>query len=196
MTPIFSVALLASTILPTSLAIAAEPKPAPPKQITNSIGMKLTLILSGEFMMGSKESAEETAAFFNKIYGEHVLTADDVKDEYLRRRVRITQPFYLGTCHVARGQFRHFVNETGYNTDAEKGEKPGAYGWSRGTQEFRFNERESWRNVVFLARGQLVERQQGDCQPKSARVGYWEANMLQIYRRSGCLKPATKLETP
>jgi len=27
--------------------------------------MKLTLVPSGEFMMGSKESAEETAAFFN-----------------------------------------------------------------------------------------------------------------------------------
>ena len=49
---------------------AAEPTTAPPKQITNSIGMKLTLVPSGEFMMGSKESAEETAAFFNKTYGE------------------------------------------------------------------------------------------------------------------------------
>ena len=49
---------------------AAEPTTAPPKQITNSIGMKLTLVPSGEFMMGSKESAEETAAFINKYYGE------------------------------------------------------------------------------------------------------------------------------
>ena len=65
MKPLFSVALLASMFLHASLAIAAEPKPAPPKQITNSIGMKLTLVPSGEFMMGSKESAEETAAFFN-----------------------------------------------------------------------------------------------------------------------------------
>ena len=40
------------------------------KQITNSIGMKLTLVPSGEFMMGSGESAEETATFFNKNYGE------------------------------------------------------------------------------------------------------------------------------
>ena len=34
------------------------------KQITNSIGMKLTLVPSGEFMMGSGESAEDTVAFF------------------------------------------------------------------------------------------------------------------------------------
>ena len=39
------------------------------RQIVNSIGMKLTLVPSGEFMMGSGESAEETAAFFKKNYG-------------------------------------------------------------------------------------------------------------------------------
>ena len=65
MKSIFSVALLASIILHTSLATAAQPTPAPTKQITNSIGMKLTLVPSGEFLMGSKESAEETATFFN-----------------------------------------------------------------------------------------------------------------------------------
>jgi hypothetical protein len=32
--------------------------------------MKLTLIPAGEFKMGSGESAEATAAFFNKTYGE------------------------------------------------------------------------------------------------------------------------------
>jgi hypothetical protein len=52
-----------------TLATAQEPKAAGERQITNSIGMKLTLILSGEFMMGSGESAEETAAFFKKNYG-------------------------------------------------------------------------------------------------------------------------------
>ena len=96
------------------------------KQITNSIGMKLTLIPSGEFKMGSGESAEATAAFFNKTYGEDRLTADSFKDEHPQHRVRITKPFYLGTYHVTRGQFRQFVADTGYKTDAEKGEKPGA----------------------------------------------------------------------
>ena len=69
---IFSVALLASMILIASPAAAADPTPATTKQITNSIGMKLTLVPSGEFMMGSKESAEATAAFFNKTYGQDV----------------------------------------------------------------------------------------------------------------------------
>ena len=52
------------------------------------------------------------------------------KDEHPQHRVRITKPFYLGTYHVTRGQFRQFVADTAYKTDAEKGENPGAYGWT------------------------------------------------------------------
>ena len=60
-----------------TLATAEEPKEAGgKKQITNSIGMKLVLIPAGEFMMGSGESAEDTAAFFNKTYGEDLLKAE------------------------------------------------------------------------------------------------------------------------
>ncbi|MGO8744353.1 MAG: hypothetical protein ACLQNE_00040 [Thermoguttaceae bacterium] len=47
-----------------------------PQSITNSIGMKLVLIPAGEFMMGSGESAEETAAFFKKAYGDDLLKVD------------------------------------------------------------------------------------------------------------------------
>jgi hypothetical protein len=36
-------------------AADAEPQPDPTKQITNSIGMKLTLVPSGEFLMGLAE---------------------------------------------------------------------------------------------------------------------------------------------
>ena len=43
-----------------------------PREVTNSIGMKLVLIPPGEFMMGSGESAEATAAFFNKTYGDRI----------------------------------------------------------------------------------------------------------------------------
>ena len=63
------------------------------KQSTNSIGMKLTLIPSGEFTMGSAEY-------------------DDEKPPH---RVRITKPFYLGTYHVTVGQFRQFVNDSGHD---------------------------------------------------------------------------------
>ena len=98
---------------------AAEPTPTP-KQITNSIGMKLTLVPSGEFMMGSKESAEETAASSTRPTARIFGMQTYFKDEHPQHRVRITKPFYLGTYHVTRGQFRQFVADTGYKTDAEK----------------------------------------------------------------------------
>jgi formylglycine-generating enzyme required for sulfatase activity len=118
------------------------------KEIINSIGMKLTLVPSGEFMMGSGESAEETAAFFNKTYGEGLLKADFFQ-EHPQHRVRITKPFYLGTYHVTRGQFKQFVADTSYKTDAEKAENPGAYVWDPDRKVFSLDEKHSWRNAGF-----------------------------------------------
>ncbi len=120
------------------------------RQIVNSIGMKLTLVPSGEFMMGSSgESVQESVAFFKKNYDERFLTADDYIHEYPQHRVRITRPFYLGTYHVTRGQFRQFVKDSGYKSDAEKGEMPGALDWDPDKKDFVFNDKYSWRNTGF-----------------------------------------------
>ncbi len=128
---------------------AAEPTPATAKQITTSIGMKLTLVPSGEFMMGSNESAEETAKFFNKTFDGVDLKANHFKGEHPQHGVRITNPFYLGTCHVTRGQFRQFIKYSGYRTDAEKEQEPGAWGWNPDKEDFGFNENYSWQKVGF-----------------------------------------------
>jgi formylglycine-generating enzyme required for sulfatase activity len=117
--------------------------------ITNSIGMKLAPIPAGEFMMGSGESAEHTAAFFNKTYDKDCLTADDFKQEHPQHRVRITRPFYLSMHHVTRGQFRRFVAESDYKTDAEKGRKPGADGLNPEKGEFEFSRKYSWRDAGY-----------------------------------------------
>ena len=44
---------------------------------------------------------------------------------------RITRPFYFGAYHVTRGQFRNFVEDTGYKTFVERGEgfEPGVFGF-------------------------------------------------------------------
>jgi formylglycine-generating enzyme required for sulfatase activity len=144
-----TVALVAmAAISNLAQAAAEEPNPDPTKQITNSIGMKLTLIPSGEFMMGSKESTEATAEFFNKTYGG-VVVLGSFEDEHAQHRVRIAIPFYLGTWHVTRGQFRQFVADAGYKTDAEKGKRPGAWGWDPDKKEFDFNAKYSWRSTGF-----------------------------------------------
>jgi len=197
MKPMWSVALLASMILNTTLTVAAEPKADNTKQITNSIGMKLTLVPSGEFMMGSKESAEETDDGFSgktthmlriprrvtfifdagwpghsKLFPCGSIAAasptmfptvpetrsyshPDAEvhflpifiEEHPYHHVRITKPFYLGTYHVTRGQFRRFVDDTGYKTDAEKGN--GTWGWNSKTKRFEGNEKYSWRDTGF-----------------------------------------------
>jgi formylglycine-generating enzyme len=154
----FTAALVALAALGSfTLATAQEPKAASgekqEKQITNSIGMKLTLIPSGEFRMGSGESAEDTAAFFRKNYGMDLLTAGFFEDEHPQHRVRITKPFYLGTYHVTRGQFRQFIKDSGYKTDAETnaetGNKPGASGWDTEKRRFSIFKDYSWRNPGF-----------------------------------------------
>ena len=76
--------------------------PEPEKVITNSIGMKLVRIEPGKFVMGSPP--------------------DEVgrRDDEDAHEVAITKPFYLGACKVTVGQFKAFVKETKYQTDAEK----------------------------------------------------------------------------
>src|SRR5438094_336187 len=107
--------------------VVCLPQPAqaetskPLQTITNSIGMSLVRIEPGEFWMGSTESAEELASRFKD---------EDFKPEYFsdthpRHKVRITKPFDMGVHEVTVGQYRKFVDETNYQTEA----KPG-HGWN------------------------------------------------------------------
>jgi formylglycine-generating enzyme required for sulfatase activity len=57
--------------------------------ITNSIGMKLTLIPAGEFLMGSPDSDMSAP-----------------ENEKPQHPVRITRPFYFGIYQVTQGQYR------------------------------------------------------------------------------------------
>ncbi len=71
-------------------------------------------------------------------------------DEKPVHKVTISKPFYLGRREITVAQFRRFVEETGYTTDAEKGTGfQGAFGWNRDAMEFKMNEKYSWRNTGF-----------------------------------------------
>ena len=116
-------------VLSTTAGSAFSETKEPPKKLSVDLGsgvkMEMVLVPAGEFMMGSGESAEETTAFFKKNYGMDFLAADLFKAGYPQHPVQITKPFYLGAYHVTRGQFHQFVTDSGYKTEAEKGEQPG-----------------------------------------------------------------------
>ena len=69
---------------------------------TNSIGMKLSLIPPGEFLMGATDDDPEGQP-----------------QEKPQHKVRLTKPFWIGTTEVTVGQFRRFVEATKYVTQAE-----------------------------------------------------------------------------
>jgi formylglycine-generating enzyme required for sulfatase activity len=115
------------------------------KQITNSIGMKLVLLPAGEFIMGSRQSREELVKMFAKYESNPVWSGH----EYPAHRVRITKPFFLGAHHVTVGQFRQFVTDAGYTSDAEKPGKKGSLGWDAAAGRHVFQAKCSWRNPGF-----------------------------------------------
>jgi formylglycine-generating enzyme required for sulfatase activity len=78
---------------------------------TNSLGMRLVLVVPGEFWMGSDSARSPDA-------------------ERPLHLVRITRPFYCGVNEVTAGEFGRFVSETGYETTAEAQHRPGG-DWRR-----------------------------------------------------------------
>jgi formylglycine-generating enzyme required for sulfatase activity len=82
----------------------------------NSIGLKLVRVPAGEFTMGSP------------------VTEKGRRADEPQRRVKITRDYDLGQYEVTRGQFRKFVEATGYKTDAERGLR-GGYGYDEAKQQ-------------------------------------------------------------
>jgi sulfatase modifying factor 1 len=120
--------------------------PHPGAIVTNSIGMRLVEIPAGEFIMGNREGLPALKAAFPR-YAEarfEALTDDPP------HRVRITKPFLMGVHEVTIAQFRRFVTETGYRTEAEA---DGTGGWGVDVKTGKFLEgrrREfSWRSAGF-----------------------------------------------
>src|SRR5262249_50602254 len=85
---------------------------------TNSLGMKLALLPAGEFKMGAPTGDK-----------------DALKNERPVHQVQIQRPFAIGTHEVTVGQFRAFVEDTGYQTDAEK-EGSGGTGYDSASRQF------------------------------------------------------------
>ena len=145
--------------LKAETAVFAGPQELPEKAAADlGVGVKMELVLipAGKFKMGSGESAEDTAAYFNKTYRENFppdgmggLEANFFENEHPQHDVRITKPFYVGMYPVTRGQFRQFVTATAYKTDKDKDKKLLAWGWDPDKKQFSNDEKYSWQNAGF-----------------------------------------------
>jgi len=118
------------------------------------LGMKFVLVPSGEFMMGSDEPPEALAKAYPQ-YGRERFA--ELVDEAPVHKVRITRPFYLGQHEVTVGQFRRFVEASGYQPESEV-DGTGGYGYNpdydpekseRGDAFEGRNPKYSWRNPGF-----------------------------------------------
>ena len=141
-------------LTPLACALAAPPvDPAPPVW-TNTLGMAFVKVPAGSFWMGSAESPGALAQVFPQLERKRFT---ELTDEAPVHRVRIRRAFYLGQHEVTVGQFRRFVEASGYRPESEA-DGTGGYGYNpdydpattaRGDAFEGRNPRYSWRNPGF-----------------------------------------------
>jgi|GEM_PF-2308628 len=83
-------------------------------ETTNSIGLKMRLIPPGEFLMGSSQEEIEDLTMEAQRLELASRYGDRIPLESPRHQVTLTQPFVMSVNEVSRGQFRKFVEATGY----------------------------------------------------------------------------------
>lgn len=108
--------LLVSLIVPRAVLADEKPQVDEPAA-TNSIRMKFVHISPGEYVRGFDTSNRRDHEFF---LAHQYSNRQNFKNETPAHRVTISKSFDLGATEVTLGQFRQFVEATGYVTDAEK----------------------------------------------------------------------------
>ena len=124
-------------MLPISLPSLAQddeangkPDQRPPCLPRVNAGPEMVLIAAGQFEMGSDEQEE----------GRY-------DNEGPQHTVTIPKPFAIGRCEVTVGEFRQFVDATGYQTDAEK--SGGCFAWKESEGKWLQDAARHWRNPGF-----------------------------------------------
>ncbi|MFL5240690.1 MAG: SUMF1/EgtB/PvdO family nonheme iron enzyme [Gemmataceae bacterium] len=118
-----------------------------PVETTNAIGMKLRLIPPGEFQMGMTSQEMDLA---NKDRSPDHWLVSSTKTSGPQHKVTLSKPFYCATTEVTIGQFRRFVEATGYQTDAEKDGKGGAR-WDERQKKMTQDPRLNWKTPGYHA---------------------------------------------
>ncbi|WP_293193966.1 formylglycine-generating enzyme family protein [Ottowia sp.] len=129
---------------PASASSAGRTPPtAQAAAFTDSLGIRFVSIPAGEFMMGSAESPRELARAFPHADARRLA---QLADEGPVHRVRITRAFWMGAHEVTVGQFRRFVEASGYVPESVA-DGTGAYGFSPS-----YSARQSEREDAFEGR--------------------------------------------
>jgi formylglycine-generating enzyme required for sulfatase activity len=125
--PFAAIALKAFVLAFAISAVGADDtQSASPKTIKNTLGMKLVLVPAGEFLMGSDESPESLAKAFPQYDPERFAK---LGDEGPVHKVRITKPFFMGQHEVTVGQWRKYLEASGYTPESEA-DGTGGYGYN------------------------------------------------------------------
>jgi len=93
-------------------AAEPSPQPAPPSRL----GIEFVRLPAGEYRRGMPGGDTEHEFILNHRYSN----TPEFGREQPAHRVVLTRPFDLATTEVTVGQFKVFVQQTGYKTDAEK----------------------------------------------------------------------------
>ncbi len=101
------------------LVIVADAAPVPSKNIDlgDGVALELVRIPPGNFMMGSSQAEKDWATGI-----EGGAKPGTVREKYEGepRPMQVRDGFWMGRTEVTWGQFRRFVEASGYVTDAEK----------------------------------------------------------------------------
>ena len=97
------------------------------KDYSNTLGMKFVLIPAGTFVMGRTESTESLRQAFPAFEASRI---EQLTDELPAHPVEITKSFYLGQHEVTVGQFRKFLEASGYVPESIR-DQTGGYGYNK-----------------------------------------------------------------
>ena len=129
--------------LPTS----APARSTEPADFAESIGIKIVPIPAGEFWMGSSpEQVDLVLKQYPNVKPK--VNREELDDEQPRHRVQITKLQGLSAHEITVGQFRRFVEDAGYQTQAERDGK-GGWGFDSATGEFKQDAKYTWRSPGF-----------------------------------------------
>jgi formylglycine-generating enzyme required for sulfatase activity len=99
---LFCFAFVAAFVTLAGDPVHAQPKKDPPKNFTNSIGMKFAWIKPGNFMMGSPKEAKQRG------------------DNEFQHKVSLTKGFYMGVYTVTQEQWHEVMGNNPSRFKAEK----------------------------------------------------------------------------